>query len=136
MTKTITLTAIEAKVLTKLLKLAGDEFSNHGCNDFDLIRNGGLAPGEAEEFVTKLQVENPGQEEHYDRQYQGDWLLMRHFQHKLERALSAPDTEVVASGSGVTITAVSVSDSTREALSTGGARLPPLDYDDSRGLKS
>lgn len=125
----ITLTASEARILGKLLRMAADEFANHGCNDFDLVRDGGLAPGEAEEFVTRLQVENPGQEEHYDRQYQGDWLLMRHFQRKLEQALKTPVSEVVASGQGITITATRVSAATREALSTGGARLPPLEHD-------
>ncbi len=138
MSNNITLTAIEAKVLAKLLELAGDEFSNHGCNDFNLIREGGLAPGEAQEFMTRLQVENPDQPpEIYDYETQHDDALFRHFQQKLERGLKTPDSEVVASGRGITITAVRVSDAMREALNTGGARLPPLDYDAiERGLKS
>jgi len=35
----ITLTDAEAKLLIELLELASDNFSNHGCNDFDLTKS-------------------------------------------------------------------------------------------------
>lgn len=34
----ITLTNTEAKLLVELLELASDQFSNHGCNDFELAK--------------------------------------------------------------------------------------------------
>lgn len=79
----------DLKVLIVLLKLAGDEFGNHGCNDFDLVRNGGLAPGEAEELKTRMQVEMPADAEAFDHHVQYDWLLFRRFQHLFEKALKS-----------------------------------------------
>ena len=37
--KHITLTEPEAKLIVELLYLASDQFSNHGCNDFDLSKS-------------------------------------------------------------------------------------------------
>jgi hypothetical protein len=138
MSNSVTLTATEVTVLARLLRMAGDEFSHHGCYEFNLIRDGGLAPGEAQEFMTRLQVENPDQPpELYDYETLDESALFRHFQSKLERALlKTPESEVVASGSGITISAVRLSAADRAALNTGGA-WPPLDYDAvPRGLKS
>jgi hypothetical protein len=83
----INLEPSDLKVLIKLLGMAGDEFSNHGCNDFHLLKDGGLAPGEAEAMKTRMQVEFPGEEEAFDRDIQYDWLLMRRFQRVFENAL-------------------------------------------------
>lgn len=79
----------DLKVLNALLVRAGDEFSNHGCNDFDLLRDGGLAPGEAEEMKTRMQVEMPDSAEAFDRDVQYDWLLFRRFQRIFEKALKS-----------------------------------------------
>lgn len=35
----ITLTDTQAKLLVELLELSSDQFSNHGCNDFDLTKS-------------------------------------------------------------------------------------------------
>lgn len=85
----IDLTPADLKVLTVLLEKAGDEFDNHGCNDFHLIRDAGLAPGEAEELKSRMQVEFPGEEKHFDRDTQYDSLLFRRFQKLFERALES-----------------------------------------------
>ena len=37
----------ELKLIAKLLEIAADQFANHGCNDFDLVREAGLTPEEA-----------------------------------------------------------------------------------------
>lgn len=124
----IILTTSEAKVLAKLLKMAGAKFSQNGCNDFHLVKDAGLTPGEAQELIARLQVDHPGEEEAYDHENQYDWLLMHHFQKKLERDIKSPARVVVSEGEGVTITAVRVSPETRAGLNTGGARLPPLDH--------
>ena len=36
---TITLPDAEARLLIELLELASDNFSNHGCNDFSLLKS-------------------------------------------------------------------------------------------------
>ena len=84
----IDLTPADLKVLIVLLDRAGDEFANHGCNDFDLIKDGGLAPGEVEEMKTRMQVEFPGEEaEAFDRDSQYDWLLFRRYEKLFQKAL-------------------------------------------------
>lgn len=124
----IDLTPADLKLLVVLLDRAGAEFSNHGCNDFHLLRDGGLAPGEAEELKTKMQVEFPGEEEPFDNDSQYDWLLFRRYEKLFQKALETPARAVVTEGEGITITSVSVSPETRAGLNTGGARLPPLDH--------
>jgi len=79
----------DLKVLIVLLDRAGDEFANHGCNDFHLLRDAGLAPGEAEELKTRMQVEMPADAEVFDHDCQYDWLLFRRFQHLFEKALKS-----------------------------------------------
>jgi hypothetical protein len=36
------LTDSERKLAAALMRLAADEFSNHGCNDFDMVKGAGL----------------------------------------------------------------------------------------------
>lgn len=38
------LSPAEKKLMRKLMELASEEFSRHGCNDFHLVRDGGLDP--------------------------------------------------------------------------------------------
>jgi hypothetical protein len=92
----IDLTPADLKVLIVLLDRAGDEFSNHGCNDFNLLRDGGLTPGEAEELKSRMQVEFPGEEEAFDRDFQYDWLLFRRYEKLFKRALEAKNAPPVA----------------------------------------
>lgn len=84
----IDLTPADLKILTALLRKAGDEFSHHGCNDFHLIKEGGLTPREAEEMKTEMQVGLSGDDARvYDRDLQYDWALFRHFQRRFEKTL-------------------------------------------------
>lgn len=68
------LSEVECKLAAKLLKLAGDEFANHSCNDFDLVRNGGLTKAEAKELAVKIQEWDGNNDEGYYADL--DWLLM------------------------------------------------------------
>jgi len=43
-------TGAEKRLAGRLLQMASDEFSNHGCNDFDLVGDGGMLAKEAKEF--------------------------------------------------------------------------------------
>lgn len=81
------------KLLIKLLDMAGDEFSNHGCNDFHLLRDGGLTAGEAEELKSRLQAEFSGEEAAaFDHDMQSDWFLYAGFQKIFEKALVAAES--------------------------------------------
>ena len=40
----------ELKLAAKLLGLASQQFANHGCNDYDLVQDGGLTPEQAYEM--------------------------------------------------------------------------------------
>lgn len=84
----IDLTPAELKLLIVLLDRAGDEFGNHGCNDFSLLRDGELTPGEAEEMKSRLQAGLCTEEAQvFDNDVQYDWALLRYFQGVFERAL-------------------------------------------------
>jgi len=67
---------LEKKLISKLLNMAADEFSNHGCNDFDLVSDGGLAKEEAYEIQESLFTDNYI-EEKSTKTYTMDWMLMR-----------------------------------------------------------
>lgn len=69
------MTPIERKLTARLLYRAADEFSNHGCNDFDLVRDGELTPEEAKEF---MRLTNEGLKPSDDGyvHYPMDWWLM------------------------------------------------------------
>lgn len=82
----IDLTPADLKLLVLLLDKAGDEFARHGCNDFDLVKDGGLTPGEAEELKSRMQVEFPGEEEGFDHDVQLDWLLFRRYEKIFKKA--------------------------------------------------
>ncbi len=64
----MTLQPRELKLAAKLLKLASDQFSNHGCNDFDLVIEAGLTPEEAYE-VNKAYVNWSGDADQVDENY-------------------------------------------------------------------
>lgn len=44
----------DLRLAVKLLRLAADEFSNHGCNDFHLLKDGSLYPEESLELRKEL----------------------------------------------------------------------------------
>ena len=74
----VTLDPAEAALLDRLLDIAADQFSNHGCNDFD------VSGKEAETAFWLLEAHDedpPDPPEH--RPYRQDWILMRCFARKL-----------------------------------------------------
>lgn len=44
------MTPAERKLASKFLEMASEMFGNHGCNDFDLVTDGGMTAEEAEAF--------------------------------------------------------------------------------------
>ena len=67
---------LEKKLISKLLNMAADEFSNHGCNDFDLVSDGGLTKEEACKIQESLFADNYMKEKS-TKTYTMDWMLMR-----------------------------------------------------------
>lgn len=80
----------QLKILAKVLDSAGDEFSNHGCNDFNLDKLG-LTPEELEsfkaEFTAWMKADDP-QYEGYGNCVQ-DWLVMRYLQEVAKKEAAA-----------------------------------------------
>lgn len=81
------MTHAEKKLITHLLKLASDEFSNHGCNDLELVRDVGLTPEESLEIRTSMHAwandcgaDPPRPNDHYTM----DWLAMSFAAAKIE----------------------------------------------------
>lgn len=44
------MTPAEKKLASKMLDMASEEFGHHGCNDFDLVTEGGMTAEEADAF--------------------------------------------------------------------------------------
>lgn len=90
---TLQLTDTEARLLARLLDMAGDTYANHGCNDFDLRRELKLSPADAQKVAQELRAsmrETKCCEEEdlgSTSPYFLDWLLMRHFQARVEALL-------------------------------------------------
>lgn len=67
---------LEKKLISKLLNIAAYEFSNHGCNDFDLVSDGLLTEKEACKIQESLFADN-----YVEKKNKGtvcmDWMLMR-----------------------------------------------------------
>lgn len=74
----------EYKILANLLEMASDEFSNHGCNDYELDdtpENRALM-----DLALRWNAPNGPEEEWETRTYQGkiitmDYFLMSYFSH-------------------------------------------------------
>jgi hypothetical protein len=80
------MTRAQLKVLAKILDESANEFSNHGCNDFDLDKLG-LTPEELESFkseFTKCMYDDDPQYNHKGNCVQ-DWLVMRYLQGVAEK---------------------------------------------------
>ena len=84
----------EAKILVNLLTMAGDEFSNHGCNDFLVARELGLDEETAKRVgqeLTRAMVEN-GSADSEQLSNSGanlyDWQLYHHFAKKIRHELA------------------------------------------------
>lgn len=71
----------QLKVLARVLDTAAEEFSNHGCNNFDLSKQG-LTPEELESFKAGFTEYMKSDDSQYSRSgvVVGDWLVMRYLQ--------------------------------------------------------
>lgn len=72
-----------------LLKMASAEFSNHGCNDFDLVKDGGLSEGEALKLHKDIFAED--RDGVRPSTLTQDWLVMDHMAHLLLKEASAEE---------------------------------------------
>jgi hypothetical protein len=76
------LKSYERKLIAMLLDLASDQYSNHGCNDFDLS----FLPDKERQSLLKAIEEWNGTPEDYDptRKVGADWVLMRYLGEKID----------------------------------------------------
>lgn len=87
------MTPLEKKLVARLLSMASDVFSEHGCNDFDLVGDAGLTPDES---LSIQQALHSWQDDPFapppsaDQHYVMDWMLMR----MLADRLKAPKEEL------------------------------------------
>jgi len=76
----------ELNLAARLLRLAADEFSNHGCNDFDLFEC--MTPEEALDLQRAMHTWNGDPENSpstpQEARWVEDWFLMRYFAAKLQ----------------------------------------------------
>ncbi len=52
------MTPAEKKLVVVLLRMAAEEFGNHGCNDFDLVEDGKMTSKEADAFMKTFYEQN------------------------------------------------------------------------------
>jgi hypothetical protein len=57
------MTPAEKRLAAMLLRRASEEFGNHGCNDFDLVCDGGMLAKEADDFRKRFHAWNGDPEE-------------------------------------------------------------------------
>lgn len=76
----------EKKLLIKMLEMASDEFANHGCNDFELIDDGGLTEEEAKEIITRIDEDNGDDmgSPNFNNYYTQDWIVMDYLRRLIE----------------------------------------------------
>lgn len=70
---------LHRKLAAKMLELASDEFSSHGCNDFDLVKDGDMTREEADQFMEYVHVCLAKDDPEYERtkgHVTYDWLVM------------------------------------------------------------
>ena len=77
------LTNIERKLLIKCLERAIEDRSNAGCNDFDLINDGGLTLREATEFNCKVLDDNKDTPGFNSNLVNYDWYVMQYLVERL-----------------------------------------------------
>lgn len=80
---TTQLTSLEGKLVAALLRRASEEFSNHGCNDFDVCREAGLSPEDADALWKKLAEWDDPDFAESDGAIHYDWVLMSYFADKI-----------------------------------------------------
>jgi hypothetical protein len=59
------MTYAEKILAARMLRLAAREFGNHGCNDFDLVADGGMLAKEARDFRKRFHDWNGDPKEVY-----------------------------------------------------------------------
>lgn len=76
----------EIKLAAMMLNMAADEFANHGCNDFDLVKDGGLTEAQAKEFKANAERwAGDGEDEPIDDgPLTGDWIVMNYLAYLLD----------------------------------------------------
>lgn len=81
------ITPLEARYAAELLDLAADQFSNHGCNDYELENT-----DENWRLVQEMEARNGDSPEYRSRRpaqnktiYTQDFCLMRYLAHKLKQ---------------------------------------------------
>ena len=97
----------EVRLIAHCLELASNEFSNHGCNDFDLTdKDLNLTDKEKRELTLNMAVENGDPEEIHEvrngdtRDWASDWCVMSYFARILD-GLKLPDAEPETEGAQV-----------------------------------
>lgn len=91
---TLELSEIEGRVLALLLGRAGDEFSNHGCNDFNVAEELHLGDASAKEatraLLEKMVANGVANREELESNgtFLIDWQLFRHFEKLVRGQLS------------------------------------------------
>ena len=71
------MTSLERKLIIHFMGMAADEFSNHGCNDFE-PKDAHLTKEEVQELRAGLKEDGfYGDDEVPDNGYFLDWMLMR-----------------------------------------------------------
>lgn len=88
------MTGAEKRLASRLLRMAANEFGNHGCNDFDLVADGGMLAKEAKEFRRAYHDWNGDPESFLEDAPEstdlGDSSAMSYLAHLLEEGLSSP----------------------------------------------
>jgi len=77
-------TPAQLKLASKLLELASHKFSHHVCNDFCLIKDGGLTPTEAVEIQELVNASRRPEDREEASLYADDWILMSVISNALE----------------------------------------------------
>lgn len=77
------LSRIEMKLASALLSEAADVFSNHGCNDFDVVEAGLTSEESDELWQTLADRDDPDLVAHKGSTIHFDWILMRFLSEKL-----------------------------------------------------
>lgn len=83
----MTLTKADCKLLVVVLRMAEEEFSNHGCNDFNL--DAYLTKEERTEFIADVNALTDFVDEPHDNSPYSlsDWLVMAALRRKVAAAI-------------------------------------------------
>ena len=84
------MTPVERRLAGHLLRMASDQFSNHGCNDFDL-EEFGLDRTQRLELMSAVSAWDGNEDLVSDSKWAMDWLLMAYLANLLLRP--APTTQ-------------------------------------------